>query len=221
MTAGTSRWSVFDAMWALLAGFFAVGVVLGFLGRNPTTEDVFLIILPAQELAVVGTVWLISRRKGTGDLRDDFGIEFARRDWIWLVGGIALQLALSWLVAQTFDVDEAPQEIARLADEASGTAAIAALVMTVILVPAVEELVFRGLLLRGIQRRLGVAWAVVISAGVFALFHYTGRATLPILPALFVVGVALGLVAVRTGRLGAAMVLHAGFNLVPAVVLFG
>lgn len=215
------RWSVWDAMWALLAGFFAVGVAVGFLGGNPTTEDVFLIVLPVQELAVVGTVWLISRRKGTGDLRDDFGVRFARRDWTWLVVGVGLQVALSWLVDQTFDIDEAPQEIARLADEASGAAAVVALLMTVLLVPAVEELVFRGLLLRGIERRLGVAWAVILSAAVFALFHYTGRATLPVLPALFVVGIALGLVTVRTGRLGAAMVLHAGFNLVPAVVLFG
>jgi len=83
----------------------------------------------------------------------------------------------------------------------------------------VEELVFRGLLLRAVERKLGVWWGIGISAAVFALFHYTGSETLPILPALFVVGAVLGLVAVRTGRLGASMVVHAGFNLLPAIIL--
>ncbi|MDH3426222.1 MAG: CPBP family intramembrane metalloprotease [Acidimicrobiia bacterium] len=219
MTLETTRWTVLDAVLALLAGVVAAAVALGFLGADPTNSEIFLVVLPAQELATLGAVWLISRRKGTGDLVADFGIRFVRRDWVWLVSGVAMQVALSWIVVWLTDIDEAPQEIARLTDEATGAAAVAAFLSTVLLVPVVEELVFRGLLLRAVERKLGAWWGIGISAAVFAMFHYTGSETVPILPALFVVGAVLGLAAVRTGRLGASMVIHAGFNLLPAIIL--
>jgi len=219
MTIEGTRWTVLDAVWALLAGIGAAAVALVILGEAPTNSEIFLVVLPAQELATLGAVWLIGRNKGSGDLFADFGLHLLRRDWVWLVLGLGMQLALSWIVAGLTDIDEAPQEIARLTDEATGAAVVAAFVSTVLLVPVVEELVFRGLLLRGVERRLGVWWGIAISAAVFTLFHYTGSETLPILPALFVVGVVLGVVAVKTGRLAASMVVHAGFNLLPAIIL--
>lgn len=213
------RWGITDALFALLSGIVAAAVAVVALGGSATTTEVFVVVLPAQEVATLAAAWFISRSKGSGNPWHDYRVLFRRGDAKILLVGLGLQVALSWLLTRITRVDEPPQEIARLADQASGFAAAAAFVVTVAVVPLVEEIVFRGLLLEALRRRMAVAWAVAISAAVFTLSHYTGRATLIVLPPLFVVGVVLGTAAVVTRRLGVPILIHAGFNLLPALVL--
>lgn len=80
--------------------------------------------------------------------------------------------------------------------------------LAVVAAPLVEELLFRGLLLRWIQGRWGTTVAVLVSSVLFGLWHGNLAASLP----LAVVGVVLALLYVRTGNLWAAIWLHAGFN---------
>lgn len=75
--------------------------------------------------------------------------------------------------------------------------------------PAVaEELLFRGFLLTALQQRLGSIDAVAVAAALFGLIHLD--------PQQFflycVLGGACGLVAVRSGSVWPAVVLHAAFN---------
>jgi hypothetical protein len=89
-------------------------------------------------------------------------------------------------------------------------------VLVVVGAPVVEELFYRGLLLRSLERRLGSRWAIVVSAAVFGLAHFE-----PVLfPALFLFGIVLGTLAVRNGRLGPGVFAHAGFNLVTMIALY-
>lgn len=213
------RWRIIDVFFALISGIVAVGVAVLFLGDELGATEIFVVVLPMQEVATLGAVWVISRRRGTGNPIIDFVVRFQWRDGWLILGGVGLQIVLSLMLVLLVDLDEAPQEVARLADEASGGVAVLAFVLTVALVPFVEELVFRGLLLGALRRSIPTAWAVVFSAAVFTLFHFAGRATLVILPPLFIVGILLGVLAVRTGRLGPSIMLHSGFNLVPALVL--
>lgn len=213
------RWRIIDAFFALISGIVAVGIALLFLGDELSATEIFVVVLPVQEAATFGAVWLVSRRRGTGNPIVDFAVRFRRKDGWLILGGVGLQIVLSLLLVLIVDLDESPQEIARLADDAIGVAAGLAFVFTVAFVPFVEELVFRGLLLGALRRKIPTAWAVVFSSAVFTLFHFAGRATLVILPPLFVVGIVLGVLAVRTGRLGPPIMLHSGFNLVPAMVL--
>jgi membrane protease YdiL (CAAX protease family) len=81
--------------------------------------------------------------------------------------------------------------------------------------PIVEELYFRGLLLRsligGWGRRLAraaVPLAVVAVGLVFGLVHFEALE----FPALAGFGVLLGILAARTGRLGAGICAHVAFN---------
>lgn len=213
------RWRIIDAFFALISGIVAVGIAVLFLGEDLSTTDIFVVVLPVQEAATLAAVWAVSRRRGSGNPITDFAVRFQRKDGWLILGGVGLQIVLSLVLVLFVDLDESPQEIARLADEATGVVAILAFMLTVGLVPIVEEIVFRGLLLGALRRKVAVGWAVVISAAVFTLFHFAGRATLVILPPLFIVGVVLGALAVRTGRLGPSIMLHSGFNLVPALVL--
>jgi membrane protease YdiL (CAAX protease family) len=81
--------------------------------------------------------------------------------------------------------------------------------------PVVEELFFRGLLLRGLLGRLGhlgprlaPALSVVITGLVFGLAHFEALQFL----GLAGFGMVLAYVAYRTGRLGPTIVAHAAFN---------
>ena len=87
--------------------------------------------------------------------------------------------------------------------------------MVVLLVPLIEEVMYRGIIQESL-RRLGVhAWmAIICTSGLFALMH------LPALPpnahhalaALFVLSLFFGWLYERTGRLIAPVTLHAAFN---------
>lgn len=99
----------------------------------------------------------------------------------------------------------------------SGTAGLAlSVVMVVIAAPVVEELVFRGVVMRSIGYRFGRRPAIVGSAVVFALSHATAWAFVPVL----VLGVALGWLAWTRESLWPAIALHVLYNGVVVAAAF-
>jgi len=99
-----------------------------------------------------------------------------------------------------------------------GPAGIALLVVAAVVVaPVVEEIAFRGVLLRGLMRRLSFWPAAAISSTMFGLLHAPTASALPAIPAVVVWTGVFGLVQcllVRmTGRLTPAIGVHAIANL--------
>ena len=92
-------------------------------------------------------------------------------------------------------------------------------VVVIVGAPIVEELFFRGLVLRSLQRRFGDAWSVIASAGVFGLAHLSTSGAALQLPALVALGLILAVLALRTGRLGPGIFAHGAFNAVTVVAL--
>jgi membrane protease YdiL (CAAX protease family) len=87
---------------------------------------------------------------------------------------------------------------------------------TVLVAPVCEEVAFRGLLFTALHKRgLADRAVVVISAAVFAAYHLEPTRFL----LLFVLGLALGEVRLRTGSTSAAMITHALVNLLPAITM--
>lgn len=87
----------------------------------------------------------------------------------------------------------------------------------VVVVPAVEEVMYRGFLQSGLARVLKSRWSAVVAAsGLFAAAHVAGSAESRVawhaLPTLFALGVAMGSAFERTGRLGVPIVMHMLFN---------
>jgi membrane protease YdiL (CAAX protease family) len=73
---------------------------------------------------------------------------------------------------------------------------------------------------------MGRGLSYVVAALVFALFHLLGvtgdnflQSMLLLVPQLFVVGLILGWQAMRRRRLGVAIFIHSGFNLVAVLAL--
>lgn len=86
---------------------------------------------------------------------------------------------------------------------------------SVLIAPLCEELFFRGLVLPGLLRELSPVWAVLISAALFAIAHVDPNSFLP----LFVIGLALGFIRLRSGSTWASISLHVLNNLLSSVVI--
>jgi membrane protease YdiL (CAAX protease family) len=164
----------------------------------------------------------VSRMKGQRSLARDFGFRIRLADAKALVVGATLEVLLTLALIPILHLDPKAKNQALLRDldkhRDAGTV-ILFFVGAVIFAPLVEELLFRGVLLRGLLRKVEPATAVLISAVIFALVHYLGDPnTLPFLPALAGLGAVLAVVALRSGDLSASIFIHAGFNLTTTVL---
>jgi uncharacterized protein len=175
---------------------------------------------------LVGVVVVAARRKGSGSVARDFGFRFRWADLgLGVLAAIVAQVIVVPLVALVLapllghpDVSGPVEE---LVDEARGPA-LAVLVLTAVIgAPVVEELFFRGLLLRSLQLRFGTGWAVAGSSVLFGLAHpndLPAAGVVLVMASLTVLAVVFALLVTRTGRLGAAIVAHAAFNAVNLAV---
>jgi uncharacterized protein len=169
-----------------------------------------------------------ARTKGQGVVAD-FGLRMERGDVLKGIGaGLGTQLlAIPLLYVLIFAITDAlgwefdhdlSAEARELTDKATDVVGIVLLVVIVaVLAPIIEELFFRGLLLRAIEKRSGPTWALWISSLVFGAVH------LQVLqfPALTLIGLVLGFgwLTLRTGRLGPAIWAHVAFNGVATATL--
>jgi membrane protease YdiL (CAAX protease family) len=163
-------------------------------------------------VGLVGTVVIVSRRFGTGSLRKDYGFRFRTSDVVGLPIGVVVQLVFIPLLYRALsifvDTSSVSDPAERLTDRAQGIGVALLVVLVVVGAPIIEELFFRGLLLRSIQARWTDTLALLASAILFGLAHFE----LLQLPALVLFGLVAGYCAQRTGRLGMSIWAHVGFN---------
>ena len=76
-----------------------------------------------------------------------------------------------------------------------------------VLIPIVEELLFRGILFGSFASSFSYKLAIPLSAAIFALVHYTVS-----WPMVFLIGTMLAWIYWRTGSLAAPMVIHCTVN---------
>ena len=77
-----------------------------------------------------------------------------------------------------------------------------------VVTPASEEILFRGFVLRGLLPRIGPGPAVVAAALLFSVLHLKPEVMIPI----FITGLALGWLYVKTGSVWPCIAAHAGQN---------
>jgi membrane protease YdiL (CAAX protease family) len=87
------------------------------------------------------------------------------------------------------------------------------LLLAAVVVPAIEELIYRGLGFR-LLAQFGDAAAIVVTSLAFALAH----GILDGIPVFFVIGAALGFVRSRTRSLFPSMIMHGLFNGIQVVL---
>jgi len=167
-------------------------------------------------VALLGVPLVATHLKGRRSLRVDFGFAMRWSDIPVGIGlGLGLQLGLGILVQVLYplldlDVDRVGESAQELTAEATNGFGVALVILIAAVgAPLFEELFYRGLFLRAVQRRFGDVAAVLVPAVVFGLVHFQ----LFDLFALVLFGVAMGVVTLKVGRLGVAIWAHVAFNL--------
>jgi membrane protease YdiL (CAAX protease family) len=217
---------------ALAFGGIVAAIALSFLGTLVASlilphNRLLLIVLGQTGLwsGLVGSVWLASRKYGTGNLWRDFGVRIRGVDvgWGLLISvaarfaGLLLLIPLVLINRHLIGSDVAPLRGAR---QDTGVM-IAVALMVVIGAPFIEELFFRGLLLRSLLPLAGIAGAIVVQGLVFGALHLRpsyGLGNASIFIVIASMGIIQGIVAERFRRLGPGIVAHGFFNLVALLI---
>jgi hypothetical protein len=219
-------WTVVDFILVVLGGILGAGLFAALSLLWDQDEFLLVLGLVGQYVGHLVVLWLLARTKTDSDL----GFSIEAGDLRYLGLGLLLQVVLAVIflpLTQYFFPDgESVQEVgSALASLESTAARVAAVVIAAVVAPVTEELTFRGVLLKAMGNRSRRA-IVVVTALVFAGFHILGldpsrmlEAAAVVLPQLFIVGAALAWVTLRTNRLGPAIFMHSGFNLLAALVL--
>ena len=219
-------WSVLDFILIWLGGlvgagiFIAAGVVVG--DENWT----IVLSVAGQYVGNLGVFWILSRYKPVSQI----GLAIVPRDLLYIAAGLGLQIALAIVflpLSELLFPDGRPQqEVADMIANADTMVLRVALVAAaVVLGPVTEELMYRGILLKALER-WGKVLALLVSSLVFAAAHLTGldpddlwRSAAVFMPPLLILGLVLARLTQKTGRLGPAIFLHSGWNLLSAFVL--
>ncbi len=209
-----------------MAGIVAsvVGASVGFALTGDTADHTGAITTALSTLAQFGTwfgcVVLVARTKGRS-VRRDFGLTVLVRDWWAPFAGLGLFLVGTILITPLVNIVNEHQAVVDDLDKAGGAKLAVFAVVAALVAPVCEELLFRGLLLRALRRRMSPTAAVIVQALAFALAHPMLSPTLgdfAVVPALFMLGAVSGIVAVRKGDLSASIMMHIGFNLVTTLL---
>jgi membrane protease YdiL (CAAX protease family) len=220
------RWGLGDAVGGYVVAYFLAGLFgVAWVTLSGNSDDSLgLAVFSSLGLwiGMGGSVWVATYRKGSGDLAREMGFVLHVKDIpIGVAVGLACQFLLVPLLYLPFRLNDPNlgnrlEEPARKLNQlATGPGFVLLLFVVVVGAPLIEELFFRGLLLRSLGARFGPAWAVAGSAVAFGLAHYEPLQFL----GLAAFGVVLAVLAWRTGRLGPSLVAHAVFNLATMVVL--
>lgn len=194
LVAGLQRWQLPPA---LAQGIQVVTLYLGLMAAPLT----LLWLLLRRRPGVPPGGWLQWHwRPLAGALRQAAGT---------LLMVLPLVAVSGWLIERLLGDPGGSNPLLELVLTSSDARALLCFTLTAtVLAPLFEETIFRGVLLPVLGRYGGGAWSVLGSAAVFALAHLSLGELVP----LFVLGLGLGWVRWRSGRLGAAVLLHALWN---------
>jgi membrane protease YdiL (CAAX protease family) len=204
--------------WFVLS-VLAVAMIAG-LPQTPTGKGLGVVVgVVLPWVALVGWPWVVARTRGSG-VANDFGWRITWSDVpLGILGGFVSLLLAAGVGAITRhffgSFNSAAGEVAGTLTGHRLWLAIFA-VLIAFGAPVVEELAFRGMLFSALLKRgVSARRTTVLVAITFAIFHFEWIR----LPLLLVIGLVLGYLRERTGRVGASVVAHSVNNIIGALSL--
>lgn len=204
--------------------FYWLGIKLGWLPRTEKETQTALMQGVLFHGVALFVVWLFIRsRNSSWDVA--FGMNWrslrhaAAQGLIGYVGIVPVVFTISmiyqlFLYAAGYPVTL--QDVVEIfLEPQSPWSLFSLMVLAVVVAPLVEEMLFRGILLPVLLKKVGLGTAVVISSILFAGIHQH----LPSLAPLFVLSVVLSLLYVYSGSLWSSIILHAVFNGISICIL--
>jgi uncharacterized protein len=221
-TLRAPRWGLWDVVWAGIAAV-VIGLVVGsilFLLDAPVGIQI-LVGTTAPWLAFAGWPLVVTKWRGNGP-RIDLGLRLTWPDTGWgvLGGATGLMLAaIAALITRLFVPDLSSTAAQAANDLEQGSSRLSLTIFALIVMvgaPIAEELFFRGLFFAALRKRgVNTVLTIVITAAVFAGFHFEPTRFFVLLPT----GLVLGWVRWKTGSTGASMVAHGLVNAPGALLL--
>jgi hypothetical protein len=169
--------------------------------------------------------WWVLKRWGSGNMRDDVGLRFRPVDLGWgpltwiaaLVGQVIVAVVI---VALKVPISSNTEGISKHQPDRVYILSFALVAMVV--APIVEELVFRGLIMRGLRSVLPAWLCVGVQGVLFGAAHIDpirGVGNVGLVMVLSTVGIVLGGSAYLLRRLAPSMIAHALFNTLVFIVV--
>lgn len=217
------RWKILvSCALAFAAGYLAPPYILGLFSKNQVEERAFSLqysLSAFQEVLMLGVPALILYLSiyGKEDLRSRMALPDSYSAGLAMLSAVSFTMAGSLLVAFWLAFLTSFGFVPTIPTFISPQTPIQYVLAFLLaaLIPAVsEELLFRGVLLRLLQKARGDRMAVYGSAFLFALLHFS----LEGFPALFVIGIVLGWAAVRYQNLMLPMLFHMVYNMAAVTI---
>lgn len=225
-----ANWRLVDILFVFLAGIVGsilVTVVIVSAGLDPFDPLPFSLVFGGQAAGSFLVMWMLSMRRGSGSLAADVGLLVRGSDWWGVPAGMALSVALAVITAPLivwlFPDGPPEQGIAGVVGDSQSIAdQLAVFISVAVAAPLIEEMLFRGMLLSWLVRRMRNWAAIVVSAAVFSGVHLLDPNAIAVIPGLFLLGLVLAWVALKRGDLSLPIALHSGINLLAAIsILYG
>ena len=183
--------------------------------------DAFLLSISAigSTLLAVPLVFLIAKFKKGSNLKEYFSLKsFCRKTLLFWILATFLMLIAEDVITTLFTIQEIPSFMMNISYP-NDASKILLVLGVAFFAPVLEEVIFRGFLLKGLSNSfLGVWGAIIISSFIWASIHF--QYELVYLVMIFVTGLVFGYAKVKTNSLFIPIVMHMLFNLVAMVELY-
>ena len=207
----------------VVAGVFLLPGVIAVFAPDAALYGLLAVValFVIQSALMLLLTWLVVLKPHRLKLAD-IGLRPTYRGWYRLAvaaGFLCLPLvgAVNLLIQQLLGAPIENPQLRSLAPEGfSWTSMIVMLLLVGVLVPIIEEIIFRGLILGWLRKHLHFAVAAPISAVFFSVVHGIPQ----LMPALAVMGLVLAVFAERSGSLWPAIVVHGVFNSLMTVTYY-
>jgi membrane protease YdiL (CAAX protease family) len=220
-----------SAVFSPVAAFgILVGTFLSILLANLVGDELdrgpawLLVVIVYVVLFGAMTAWSLffSWSLGSGSLRKDFGFSIKVEDIGWGAAAFAAMFVARIVLFVVLPEETEPVRDVGDSIDLRGAVLAAFAVAAILGAPLIEELVFRGVLQRGLTKVVRVEIAIAVQAVLFAGYHfipYGDGFTWFYFLALVIFGVVAGIAVDRTGRLGPGIIAHAINNSLAVFVM--
>lgn len=214
-------------VWGLVHGVASVAMQKHWLPESPAPYVQILITLFAFHVPGIVVVLALLRKRGI-TLARGFGLAWRgapRYAGYGLVLGLAA-LPVLWLTTALYDlllvlmgVEIGVQPVMQMLLNAAsypwwGQVILA--LLAIVVVPAIEEILFRGIALPALSKSYGLVVGIILTSLVFGVMHVHVPSYLP----LFLLSVGLCLAYAYTGSILVPIIIHSTFNLVSITILW-
>ena len=229
---GTLLWGIVIGGLLFLGQLIPLLIYMKVVGEPLTLENFFLFAPKVERdalllsISVIGSVLIvvplvfgIAKLKKGSVLRDYFDLRGYswKTFWRWM-GVLALLLVVEGVALDLMGVEQTPSFMMNIKFPTTSSMYLLAF-SVMFMAPLIEEVVFRGFLLKGFSKTFMGAWgAIIVTSILWAIIHL--QYEFAYVAVIFMIGLVFGYARIKTQSLFVPMTMHMVMNGVASLGLF-